>query len=86
MVNQKEQELEVITNFVYAYRMKYDVTPTAHPKSSLSGEGFGEAHVTLYHELIPTLEGYGVWKALEDEAIRQMVLGQVREDQDVLGR
>ena len=86
MVKQKKQEMTEITDFVCAYRQKYDVTPKTQPRSSLSGEGFGEAYVTLYQELIPTREGYGVWNALEDEAVRKMVLGQVRKDQNVLRR
>ncbi|MBI2102966.1 hypothetical protein HYT55_03950 [Candidatus Woesearchaeota archaeon] len=76
-----QRELKEITDFVTEYRAKYGITPSMHEKGpSLSGEAFGEGLITLYQCLIPVVDGHGVWTALNDAAIRQTVLEQVRKD------
>ncbi len=82
----KEAEIDVIRDFVYRFReqRKEQVSPVQ--RQSLSGEVYGEGLVTLYQNLIPVTEGYGIWKSLEDDEIRHMVLKQVVKDQYVLRR
>ncbi len=86
----REAEMDVIRDFVYQFREQRNenVAPFVMPyaKMSTSGEHSGEGFVTLYQGLIPVTEGYGVWKSLEDDEIRHMVLKQVVRDQYVLRR
>ncbi len=80
----RETETEIIRDFVYRFREQRGEQATPYQKTSLSGEAFGEGFVTLYQGLIPVTEGYGVWKSLEDDKTRHMVLKQVVKDQYVL--
>lgn len=79
-----EDEMGEITSFVDRYRAKYNVVPANKEPLELSGEAFGEGHVTLYQSLIPATPAYGAWSSLNDAAVRQLVLDQVRRDRYVL--
>jgi len=82
--NIKDVEMDVIRDFVYRFREQRGINPVPYEQMSQSGEQFGEGLVTLYQCLIPVTEGFGVWRELDDNEIRQMVLKQVFKDQYVL--
>ncbi len=82
----RDAEMDVIRDFIYRFREQRGTMITPYQKTNSSGEHFGEGVVTLYESLIPVTEGYGVWKSLEDDEIRRMVLKQVVKDQYVLRR
>jgi len=75
----KAEELEEIVNFVEAYRAKNGVKPTYEIKCEPSCEAFGEGHNLLYCQLIPTVNGDGCWKEIEDSGIRKLVLEEIKK-------
>ncbi len=76
-----EEEMHFIRSFVEEYRSEHNVTPTlGERRMELSEEAFGEGHIALYQNLIPTTEGYGMWGQLQDATIRQMVVAEIRKD------
>ena len=76
-----ESELQIITEYVEEYRVRYHITPTSGVKSELSCLAFGEGYNLLYCQLITTLNGGGYWSCMHDQEIRQLVLDEITKSQ-----
>ena len=77
----KEAEMKTITDYVAAYRTKYNIEPTPGRKHELSCVHFGEGYNLLYRQLVLTDNGDSGWLELNSPEVRAIVLEQIAKDQ-----
>ena len=79
-----KSQTQTITDYVNAYRIKHNITPTPGRKLEFSCYAIGEGTNLLYRQLVPTINGDGDWPSLQDGEIRKLVLEQIAKDRSTL--